>query len=69
MVQKGIFWNIGENLYSVYYPITVYQRIMFKGLKQWIRGDTAGTMVSVGKFFWNNSEIVKYNSSKYYGIY
>ena len=27
MVQKEIFWTIGEHLYFVYYPIRFYQRI------------------------------------------
>ena len=27
MVQNGIFWNIGEQTYAVYYPILFYQRI------------------------------------------
>ena len=27
MVHNGIFWNIGENLYFVYYPIIYYQQI------------------------------------------
>ena len=27
MVQKGIFWTIGEHLYFVYYPIISYQWI------------------------------------------
>ena len=27
MVQNGIFWNIGEQTYFVYYPIISYQKI------------------------------------------
>ena len=27
MVQKGVFGDIGERLYFVYYPIISYQRI------------------------------------------
>ena len=27
MVQNGIFWTIGEQLYIVYYPIISYRKI------------------------------------------
>ena len=27
MVQNGIFWNIGEQLYIFYYPIISYRKI------------------------------------------
>ena len=27
MVQKGVFWPIGEHLYFVYFPIISYQRM------------------------------------------
>ena len=27
MVRNGIFWNVGEQSYFVYYPIIPYQRI------------------------------------------
>ena len=29
MVQKGVFWTIGEHLYFVYYHIISYQWIKF----------------------------------------
>ena len=28
MVQNGIFWTIGEQLYIVYHPFIYYQKIM-----------------------------------------
>ena len=45
MVQKGIFWTIGEHLYFLYYPIISYQRIkvytverMDMGISHWNNG-------------------------------
>ena len=57
MVQNGIFWNIGEQSYIVYYPIISYRKINFKGFKQLIWEDPTGTMMSVGLFCWNNGII------------
>ena len=58
MVQNRIFWNIGEPLYFLYYPIIYYRRIKAYRvetidignipLEQWCQWDGyAGTMVSV----------------------
>ena len=44
VVQKGIFWTIGEHLYIFYDPIIPYQRIKF------YRVET----MDVGRFRWNN---------------
>ena len=45
MVQNGIFWNIGEQSYIVYYPIISYRKIkvymvetMDMGRSQWNKG-------------------------------
>ena len=43
MVQKGIFWTIGEHLYFVYYHIISYQWIkvyMFVGMDKYERSLT-----------------------------
>ena len=50
MVRKGIFWNIGEQSYFVYYPIISYQRINVYRVEKWIWEDPTGTMVSLGRF-------------------
>ena len=42
---------------------------MFIGLKQWIWEDPTGTIISVGRFHWNNGISGKCNSGKYYGTY
>ena len=55
MVQNGIFWTIGEQTYFIYYPIIYYQKIKAYRLKQLIWEDPTGTMVSVGRFCWNNA--------------
>ena len=58
MVQNGIYWNIGEQSYFVYYHIIFYQRIKVYRvetmdilniiLEQWCQWDYySGTMVSV----------------------
>ena len=61
MVQNGIFWTIGEQLYFVYYPIISYLRIKvyrFENrygnipLEQWCQ--------------WEESNI---HRGKYYGTY
>ena len=64
MVQKGIFWNIGEHFYFVYYNIISYQRIKVYRVEKWIREYPTGTIVSVGRLFWNNDVSGKYNPSK-----
>ena len=47
MVQNGIFWTIGEYLYSVYFPIISYQRIKV------YRVET----MDIGRSHWNNGVI------------
>ena len=44
MVQNGIFWNIGEQSYLVYYPIISYQNIKV------YRFET----MDMGRYHWNN---------------
>ena len=58
MVQKGIFWTIGEHLYFVYYPIILYQRIKVYRVE---------TMY-IGRFCCNNDVSGQCNPSKYCGI-
>ena len=36
MVQNGIFWIIGEQLYIVYYPIIYYRKIKVDRVEKWI---------------------------------
>ena len=59
MVQNGIFWNIGEQTYFVYYPITYYQKIKFYMV------ETMDVVIS----HWNNGVSGKCNCDKYYGTY
>ena len=47
MVQNGIFWTIGEELYIVYYPIISYQKIKV------YRVET----MDMGRSHWNNGVI------------
>ena len=49
MVQNGIFWTIGEQLYIVYYPIISYRKIkvyrietMNMGISHW-KNSVSGT--------------------------
>ena len=59
MVQKGVFWNIGEHSYFVYYPIIKYQSIKVYRVKT----------MDIGRLHWKNGVSGKYNPSNYYGIY
>ena len=59
MVQNGIFWTIGEQLYIVYYPI-------ISDLK--IKVYRAGT-IDMGISHWNNGVSGKWNRVKFYGTY
>ena len=54
MVRNGIFWTIGEKSYIVYYPIISYQKIKVYRVELLIWEDPTATMMSVGRFFWNN---------------
>ena len=68
MVRNKIFWTIGEQLYIIDYPIISYQKIkVYRVEKMNIRGDTTVTMMSVGRFCWNNGVSGKFNRGKYYG--
>ena len=44
MVQKGIFWTIGEHSYFVYYPIISYQRMKVYRVE----------IMDMRRFCWNN---------------
>ena len=44
MVQNGIFWNIGEQSYFVYYPIISYRKIKVYKVER----------MDMGRFHWNN---------------
>ena len=44
MVQKGIFWTIGEHSYFVYYPIISYQRMKVYRVER----------MDMRRFCWNN---------------
>ena len=55
MVQKGVFWTIGEHSYFVYYPIISYLRIKV------YRFETMDT----GRFLYYNDVSGKYNTNKY----
>ena len=59
LFRKGVFLNIGEHLYVVYYFIISYLRIKV------YRVET----MDVGRFCCNNGVSVKYNPSKYGAIY
>ena len=54
MVQNGIFWTIGEQLYIVYYPIISYQKIkvyrvetMDMGRSHWDSGVSETNLISI----------------------
>ena len=54
MVQKGIFWTIGEQYYIVYYPIISYRKIkvyrvesMDMGRSQWNNGVIGTFLISI----------------------
>ena len=47
MVQNGIFWKIGEQLYIVYYPIIYYLKIKVSRVET----------IDMGISHWNNSVI------------
>ena len=54
MVQNGIFWTIGEQLYIVYYPIIPYQKIkvyrvetMYMGRSHWNNGVVGTFLISI----------------------
>ena len=60
MVQNGIFWTIGEYLYSVYFPIISYQRIKV------YRVET----MDMGRSHWKQwCHWDDYHIHKYYGNY
>ena len=44
MVQNGIFWTIGEQLYIVYYPIISYRKIKVYRVEK----------INMGRSHWNN---------------
>ena len=44
MVQNGIFWTIGEKLYTIDYPIISYRKIKV------YRVET----MNMGRYHWNN---------------
>ena len=43
--ERGYFVLLGNDYILVYYPIIYYQRMKVYRLKQWIREDSAGTIV------------------------
>ena len=54
MVQNGIFWTIGEQLYIVYYPIISYRKInayrvetMDMGRYHWKNGVSETNLISI----------------------
>ena len=54
MVRNGIFWNVGEQSYFVYYPIISYQRIkvyrvetMDMGISHWNNGVSGTVLISI----------------------
>ena len=54
MVRNGIFWNIGEQSYIVYYPIIYYRKIkcdrvktMDMGISHWNNGVTGTFLISI----------------------
>ena len=49
-----MFWTIGEQYYIVNYPIISYRKIKVYRVKTMIWEDPTGTMMSVGRFCWNN---------------
>ena len=54
MVRNRIFWTIGEQYYIVYYPIISYRKIKVYRVETMIWEDPTATMMSVGRFCWNN---------------
>ena len=55
MVQNGIFWTIGEQLYIVYYPIISYRKIkvyrvetMDMGISHWNNGVIGKFLIPLG---------------------
>ena len=54
MVRNGMFWTIGEQYYIVYYPIISYRKIKVYRVETMIWEDPTATMMSVGRFCWNN---------------
>ena len=54
MVQNGIFWTIAEQYYIGYYPIRSYQKIKVYRVETMDMGRSHCTMMSVGRFCWNN---------------
>ena len=44
MVQNRIFWNIGEHIYIIDYPIIFYQKIKVYRVEA----------MNIGRFHWNN---------------
>ena len=54
MVQNGIFWTIGEQLYIVYHPIISYRKIkvyrfekMYMGRSHWNNGVIGTNIISI----------------------
>ena len=54
MVRNGIFWNIGEQLYIVYYHIISYRKIkvnrvetMDMGRSHWKNGVSETNLISI----------------------
>ena len=54
MVQNGIFWTIGEQLYIIYYPIISYRKIkvysvetMYMGRYHWNNGVSGTDIISI----------------------
>ena len=54
MVQNRIFWTIGEQTYSVYYPIIYYRKIkvymvetMDMGRSHWKNGVSGTVLISI----------------------
>ena len=50
MLQNGIFWTIGEQLYIVYYPIISYRKIKVYKVET----------MDMGRSHWNNGVIGKF---------
>ena len=47
MVQNGMFWTIGGQSYSVYYPIIYYRRIKVYRIET----------MDMGGYHWNNGVV------------
>ena len=54
MVRNRMFWTIWEQYYIVYYPIISYLKIKVYRVETMIWEDPTATMMSVGRFCWNN---------------